>query len=197
MMIMMVVENFMKFIPIGIISGSATTRDGMWRHTRRFTMRHLRDFGFGIRRSMQIFANREMTDLAHTLDGYINDEDGIIDPSILFNIPSANLAWASIAGYRFEPDDVRSAKLVDLMAQYTNIADFSSGPANMYPFLMNWYPFLFKMNQIYRIDDEIHKFLKVDNYFLHPLLFFKLSYKLGCIGFDSNLLGITVTGDTR
>jgi methyl farnesoate epoxidase/farnesoate epoxidase len=132
----------------------------LWRPTRRFTMRHLRDFGFGKKYFQQRFLDTEMDELTRTLDLAIEQNKGFVEPQNLFRIPSINIAWASAAGSRFDHKDPKIIKLVNLMADFTQNAKIMEGVAAAYPILLKWFPKFFTISKLSSIDDEIHAFLK-------------------------------------
>ncbi|CAG7719784.1 unnamed protein product [Allacma fusca] len=141
---------------IGILAASTE----VWRPTRRFTMRNLRDFGFGKKHFQQKFLDTEMHDLSRLLDQAIEQNNGVIEPHTLFRIPSVNIAWASAAGSRFEHTDPKILKLVSLMSEFTSTASILDGVPAAFPFLLRWFPSFFSIQRLSDIDDEMHQFLR-------------------------------------
>ena len=136
-----------------------------WKPTRRFTMRHLKAFGFGKKQTMQRFVNEEFDVIDSQVERAIQEQGGVLAPIKLFQLPSLNLAWASAAGFRFEHDDPKIKKLLALnteLFQAIRIDDLSEA----FPIFKKIWPSKFNYKDIYRCKHTIEDFVKV--YF--PLL---------------------------
>ncbi|XP_069672280.1 methyl farnesoate epoxidase-like [Periplaneta americana] len=100
-----------------------------WVEQRRFTLRHLRDFGFG-KKSMEGFILDEVEDiLLHMKDLKVMQVTG------LFTVSALNVLWGMIAGIRYERNDER---LQDLLKKLTEVfrAGNPTGPlTNIFPIL--------------------------------------------------------------
>ncbi|XP_046999526.1 methyl farnesoate epoxidase-like [Schistocerca americana] len=77
-----------------------------WAQQRRFTLRHLRDFGFG-KISMEGRILEEVEDLVGSL------ANRTVQVTELFGIHMVNVLWAVAAGSRFERHDARLKKLLE------------------------------------------------------------------------------------
>ncbi|XP_049832281.1 methyl farnesoate epoxidase-like [Schistocerca gregaria] len=77
-----------------------------WVQQRRFTLRHLRDFGFG-KISMEGRILEEVEDLVGSL------ANKTVQVTELFGIHMVNVLWAVAAGSRFERHDARLKKLLE------------------------------------------------------------------------------------
>ena len=77
----------------------------LWQEQRRFTLRHLRDLGFGktsIEDQMMDEISELIDEMKHTAK---SDPDGIVDFKDLFTVSVINILWAIIGGKRFNRDD--------------------------------------------------------------------------------------------
>ncbi|KAF4524068.1 hypothetical protein B566_EDAN013016, partial [Ephemera danica] len=79
-----------------------------WREQRRFTLRHLRDFGFG-RRSMEIYIHEEARTLFETME---NEDFDLLD---LLPILFIRLLWAIVAGNVAKQEDPKFCKFIDVV----------------------------------------------------------------------------------
>lgn len=99
---------FYQFKQIGI----AFVDGEMWQEQRRFTMRHLKDLGFG-KTSIESQMMDEIHDLMEDMQksasasGIVNFKEGF------FNVSVLNVFWAIIGGERFSRDDPGLIKLLD------------------------------------------------------------------------------------
>lgn len=81
---------------------------------RRFTMRTLRDFGFGKQKSMESVIDEEITTITSRLDKVV--DDGIsLSMRQFFTVSILNVLWAMVAGYRFSHDDSKLLELIRLV----------------------------------------------------------------------------------
>lgn len=84
----------------------------VWHEQRRFTMRHLRDLGFG-KTSIESQMMDEVHDLMDDIrkntsaDGIVRFKEGI------FNVSVVNVLWAIMGGERFKRDDARFLHLMN------------------------------------------------------------------------------------
>jgi hypothetical protein len=84
-----------------------------WREQRRFTMRQLREMGFG-KTSVEYQMMDEIRDLIDEIrkQGQSN-EDYIVDFKGIFVVSVVNILWAIVGGERFKRDDVRFKRLLE------------------------------------------------------------------------------------
>jgi methyl farnesoate epoxidase/farnesoate epoxidase len=105
----------------------------VWREQRRFTLRHLRDFGFG-KRSMEAFIHDEAHALIKLVDLRISDEDFDLLPFL--SILAINVLWTIMAGKRHDFDDENFLKLThSVMAMFRLGSQFN--PVIFSPTLQN------------------------------------------------------------
>lgn len=84
---------FLFFLPgIMFIMGQ------FWQEQRRFTMRHLRDLGFG-KTSIEDQMMGEVGDLIKDIENKSqSDKDRVVDLKGIFQVSVVNILWAIIAG---------------------------------------------------------------------------------------------------
>ena len=94
------------------VSGILFSDGEEWVEVRRFTMRHLRDFGFG-KKSMESILHEEATALTERLKA--SNEEPLVFRSQL-NTAVLNSLWSMIASERFEHDDPKLNQLLTLLS---------------------------------------------------------------------------------
>ena len=119
-------NKFLKTGPRGIIN----TEGDQWITQRRFSLKTLKDFGFGRKSledaiSMEIdliieeFLSKEVRDLHQfkielTIIS-LQDSDFLIGQD--FNIPIINILWQLVAGYRFEKDNKHVNNITEIFQE--------------------------------------------------------------------------------
>ena len=86
-----------------------------FREQRRFTLRNLRDFGFGKTSSEQLI-HEEIHDLITGIEQSAKSQaEGIVDFENLFNMSMINILWAMVGGERFNHHDIRLKQLLGIV----------------------------------------------------------------------------------
>ncbi|MPC72944.1 Cytochrome P450 2J6 [Portunus trituberculatus] len=94
-----------KSSPLGIIS----TSGDVWKNQRRFTLRTLRDLGFG-RNTLEPIMQEELEEL---LKLFHERQGEKVDVGLLFNRSIVNVIWAITIGKRYSYDDKKLEELVE------------------------------------------------------------------------------------
>jgi len=81
--------------------GIIPTVGKLWQEQRRFTLKHLKDFGFG-RNKLDTIIQEEANDLIQTLLSKSNIGDVLIDS--IFNFPIINVLWQIVASKKYDPN---------------------------------------------------------------------------------------------
>ncbi len=84
-----------------------------WAVQKRFTLRHMRQFGFATR-SMESLIKQEVELLLEEMKRQLDDDGNIFEFKNYFNISLVNTLWLMLASARFEHDDPRLRALVEL-----------------------------------------------------------------------------------
>lgn len=132
--------------------------DGIfWKKQRKFSLQHLRNFGFG-RREMEEKIYEEtktFNDILTTRCSQPVFMHNIFDVSVL------NGLWAMMAGQRFEIDDERLRKLLSIIHDAFRVVDMSGGMLNQMPFLRFISPGAIGYNTLREVLDRMWEFLGV------------------------------------
>lgn len=95
------------------------TDGDVFQEQRRFTLRNLRDLGFG-KTCMESTIHDEINELIDEIDSKANTDTGnVVDFRNMFNLSLINVMWAVVGGERFRRTDVRLQRLLDMVDGYS------------------------------------------------------------------------------
>lgn len=103
---------------------------GRWKTQRRFTLRHLRDFGFG-KRSMDHYIQEQVQLLFSAIDTKIiqskesSSQEGI-DILPILPVVAINSLWYIIAGERHDLDDEQFVRLTKTVLTFFRVTQLQS-----------------------------------------------------------------------
>lgn len=136
--------------------------DGLlWKKQRKFSLQHLRSFGFG-RREMEEKILEETTSFIELLRTRCSQP---IFMHNIFDVSVLNGLWAMMAGQRFEIDDERLKKLLKIIHDAFRIVDMSGGLLNQMPFLRFISPGASGYTKLREVLDGMWEFLGVSSSF--------------------------------
>jgi len=112
---------------------------GRWKNQRRFTLRHLRDFGFG-KQTMDQYIQEEVSVLFAKMNQLLRNhpeqkETGLDLVSVLPAV-AINTLWYIIAGEKHQLDDQKFVDLTQTVLRFFRLGDQSS-PVNFYRILQH------------------------------------------------------------
>ncbi|XP_069696212.1 methyl farnesoate epoxidase-like [Periplaneta americana] len=125
-----------------------------WVEQRRFTLRHLRDFGFG-KKSMERLILDQVDDIVKEMKNH-----SIIQVNSLFNVSILNMLWGMIAGVTYERNDERLKYLFEKLDQAFRASGPAGNAANVFPVLMKIAPDLSGYNHVKQIVEDLQDFFK-------------------------------------
>lgn len=105
-----------------------------WIEQRRFTLKHLRDFGFG-KRSMEEFIMEETEDTIKEIT-----QKETVQVTGLFTIATLNVLWRMIAGARYSRDDAELLILLEKLRLMFRSGNAGGGITGAFPILMKIAP---------------------------------------------------------
>ena len=94
---------------IGVIN----TEGSHWEAQRRFTLRHLRDFGFG----KTVMQELIMDEVKEVLEWIKKEERNPVSINRKFGLAVLNSLWTVVGGQRFSQDDKDLQLLMDSMVE--------------------------------------------------------------------------------
>ena len=129
----------------------------VWIEQRRFTLRTLRDFGFG-KVGMEEMINEEV---AHFNEEIRKAEGEPFDFINKFNLPILNALWRMLVGERFEYDDPR---LISIIKRMTEWLKRSANPGQIlvlcYPWLVKLFPKFMERDVTLEVIHEVINMMK-------------------------------------
>jgi hypothetical protein len=108
------------------------TDGDLWKHQRRFTLRHLRDFGFG-KQKMDDYIHEEVSILFDAIDRIAkqrNHRDAGLDLLTIMPAVAINILWYIIAGAKHDLEDENFMQLTKLVLQFFRLGDPMSPVSN-------------------------------------------------------------------
>lgn len=103
----------LQFVSFTTHAGVIFTEGQEWQEQRRFTMRSLRDFGFG-KKSLESIIQQEICELIENLQKECRS-GAPISTTNKFNPAVLNAIWTIMMGERFKQDDPELAKAIGVL----------------------------------------------------------------------------------
>ena len=143
-------------------AGLLFTDGPLWLEQRRFTLRHLRDLGFG-KTSIENQMIDEIQDLIQDIaESAQSDPDRIVEFKGIFNVSVINIIWAIIGGKRFQRNDAAFKRLLSNLDQFVKGGNFALVNVPVPEFLVRRYPAIPKwLGADTRLFQPIQQFIAV------------------------------------
>lgn len=110
----------------------------LWQEQRRFTLRHLRDFGFG-KTSMEGLIHEEAQDCIKSIQNSVQSSgDSVIEINQRFGVSVINIIWAIVAGHRYKHGDEQFQKILKSIEESFRATSPSGNLVDMFPFLRHF-----------------------------------------------------------
>lgn len=141
---------------------------------RRFTLRTLRDFGFGKFSSQEAIAEEELTELTKRLNQNLEENGKIVKMYQFFTISVLNIIWGLVTGVRFSHDDPKLRKFNKTTYNVVKAAALGDNLSNAFPIIRHFYtPFLkpkiIEMQDYFRVRTKNHHFC-ISEFFYWPII---------------------------
>ncbi|CAL8068264.1 unnamed protein product [Orchesella dallaii] len=109
-----------------------------WTKLRRYTIRTLREFGFGKSSSMGLVLNEEVDKFVAFFKNQVNPK-GLVYVKDPFDVSTVNVLWRLITGKSHDLDDSKMIELLRLSREYKKSISVTDASI-AYPFLRTWFP---------------------------------------------------------
>jgi len=103
-----------KCLVSGDTNGILRSTGETWAEQRRFSLRQLRDFGFG-KSSMEEIVMDEVKEISDWLK---REEGNPVSLTHRFSLATYNSIWRILTGERFDHDDAKLHKILDDLKRY-------------------------------------------------------------------------------
>lgn len=143
---------------VGLITSNGHT----WQNLRRFTIRTLREFGFGKSASMDLVINEEAAKYVGYLKEQINsskDSTIYVETGDMFDSTIINILWRLVTGKEYAMDDVRIKEMLRLSGEYVRSARVDD-ISICYPVLRDWFPKLTGRTVQHECTKNLKRFLE-------------------------------------
>lgn len=143
--------------------GAIFTFGEKWKEQRRFTLRHLRDLGFG-KRSLEGIAHEELQEVfaeVERLSG--GQKTGWANPVQVHDIlgtAGINVLWHIIAGQRYSHTDPYLHKLMDNVKTLISLSEPGGGATTAFPFITKLFPFLSNLPKFLDLRNTLIQFIQ-------------------------------------
>jgi len=111
-----------------------------WSETRRICYSLLRPFGFGQPRTIEPLIIEELKVFSEELKAQIQKNNGIIEISNQFQTVYMNTIWSLVTGTRFEHDDPKLHRILELNRMYAASGQIGGGIVGLFPEVINYAP---------------------------------------------------------
>lgn len=144
--------------------GLVMTDEDIWKDQRRFTMRHLKEFGFG-RRGMGEFI---MTESEHLVDdmrkkcAINNNNSAVVQMHDFFGIYILNTLWSMMAGIRYTSEDAELKELQNILFELFSSIDMVGAVFSHFPWLRHIAPEMSGYKQFLSMHQSLWKFLNAE-----------------------------------
>uniref|UniRef100_A0A1A9UXW5 Cytochrome P450 n=1 Tax=Glossina austeni TaxID=7395 RepID=A0A1A9UXW5_GLOAU len=145
---------FFRLRTMGTRKGITGVDGPLWYEHRHFSMKQLRNVGFG-RTPMEKHIERETDDLLAYIEGL---NGAPVCPSSFLAHVVINVLWTMVANKHFAYEDKRLEKLLNLLHRRSQAFDMSGGLLSQYPWLRFIAPKKTGYNIICQLNNELHEF---------------------------------------
>ncbi|CAD1479939.1 unnamed protein product, partial [Heterotrigona itama] len=147
---------FFRVRAFGKRKGILFTDGPTWSQCRRFTMRHLRNFGLG-----QSIMEKQLTVEAENLTNHLRHASakGPVSMHTAFDIAVLNSLWCMFAGHRFDYGNEKLVEILEIVHDAFRLMDTMGGIVSQMPFLRFIVPELSGYNDLMRILQKLWGFL--------------------------------------
>ncbi|ODM93070.1 Methyl farnesoate epoxidase [Orchesella cincta] len=137
--------------------GIVWASEEVWRTLRRFTIRTLRDFGFGKAASMDVVINEELVKFLRHFNRTLNsnNDNKMLVTKELFAMSALNVLWRLVTGKSYELGNERLKELLRLSNEFVNASTYCGDISTIFPTLRDWLPDYFTGRK--RIEKCIQK----------------------------------------
>lgn len=135
----------------------------VWKEMRRFSMRTLRDFGFGRIQSMESVIDDEITLVLSSLENVTSSKKEM-SMRQFFTVSILNILWSMVAGFRFSHEDVKLKKLINLIDETSKNNPAKAGIVQAFPFLFRFVKNSHRANRRRIFIEEMQNFFRVYRY---------------------------------
>jgi len=111
-----------------------------WKVMRSWTVKNLKNFGFGNKDSTESVTKEELVFLTRILDSIAGTTDGVLDAHLLFNLTPVNVVWKMMTGKRISEEDEKAQQFLKLQDETMKQGSVGVSLIFVFPFLRFIFP---------------------------------------------------------
>jgi len=132
-----------------------------WKEVRRFTLKTLRDLGFGKSASEEAILEESKLLIENIKENLNGANTGIVDIEKQLNCAALNVIWNLVAGYRFQYNDAKMKEMARVTEEVMGMAkDVLGKPFGVLPFLRFFPPFKAKFKKLSKSFKDFEDFIR-------------------------------------
>jgi len=128
---------------------------------RRFTIKTLKDFGYGKTKSMESVLDDEVKGLLGKLEALRVDHKGQVPMKGLFNMPVLNVLWSMVCETRSAEDDKKLQELFELVDKLSRATPIAGGILIPFPYLRFFFPKLTGNTYVRECNYKLQEYFRV------------------------------------
>ncbi|CAL8072231.1 unnamed protein product [Orchesella dallaii] len=126
-----------------------------WREMRRFTMRSLRDFGYGKQNSMQSIIDDEVKTILNEVETVAGKDKPLLNIKHFFTLPVLNILWSMVSSVRMPGDEEKLKKLIILVDNLAKATPIGGSILDLFPSLRHYFPGLTGITFVRKCVEEL------------------------------------------
>ncbi|ODM98070.1 Methyl farnesoate epoxidase [Orchesella cincta] len=111
-----------------------------WKEMRRFTMRSLRDFGYGKQNSMQSIIEDEVKTILNEVENVAGKDKPLLKIKHFFTLPVLNILWSMVSSVKMPGDEEKLKKLIILVDNLAKATPIGGSILDLFPSLRHYFP---------------------------------------------------------
>jgi hypothetical protein len=128
---------------------------------RRFTIKTLKDFGYGKTKSMESVLDDEVKGLLSKVEKLRVNHDSKVPMKQLFTMPVLNVLWSMVCETRSPEDDEKLQELLELVDKLSRATPIAGGVLIPFPFLRFIFPNLTGNNYVRSCNYKLQEYFRV------------------------------------
>ncbi|CAG7816358.1 unnamed protein product [Allacma fusca] len=142
--------------PLGLIF----INDEPYKKIKNFTVRNLKDFGFGKKQTMEAAVEEELLQFLDYFQEKSKRSGGVVHMEHAFTLPVLNILWNMVAGSRFSYEDQKLKTLISDVEELSRSFDIGGNILMAFPLLRYVAPELTGHTQQMGIYRKLHEYFR-------------------------------------
>ncbi|CAG7667457.1 unnamed protein product [Allacma fusca] len=154
-------EGYMKERSFEKDLGIIFTSGEMWNVLRKFTVKNLRDYGFGRKQTMENTISGEVKQFLTYLNSSLaSSNNSSLRVERLFHLSLLNVLWSMVGGKTFSHDDPQLLRLLKINEDLMRAGNFGANLAFAFPFVAVCLPSYTGVADLRKINGVFQEFIR-------------------------------------